>query len=171
MLVAVSLAGLVFDRAAVEGRIVAEMRDLIGHEGAEVAETLLRHAGNRDMGALSVGIGLVVLLVGATTVFVELQDALNRIWKAEAGSGRGALSSFVKERLDESGMQLHPAPHDERARHVVLQESPRQRRGPTRAARAETAAGRATLTAPSASERRRYPVSPRSASLVAGTIT
>ena len=44
VLMAVAVAGLVFDRATVEGRIVTEMRLLVGAEGSEVVQTVLRHA-------------------------------------------------------------------------------------------------------------------------------
>lgn len=106
VLMTVALAGLLFERVAVEHTIVAEMRSLIGDSGAEVVHTILRNADDPETGALSVAIGAVVLLVGATTVFVQLQDALNRIWKVDVSSRGSAIWSFLKGRLLSLAMVL-----------------------------------------------------------------
>jgi membrane protein len=108
VLMAVAVAGLVFERATVESRIVTEMRLLVGSEGSQVVETVLRHSRDPGKGTLSVLVGGAVLLLGATTVFVQLQNSLNRIWKvAAAPSGSaGMLWAFVKERLMSLAMVL-----------------------------------------------------------------
>jgi membrane protein len=106
VLVAVAVAGLVFERATVEGKIVTEMRLLVGAEGSEVVQTVLRHARDPEKGALSVVIGIAVLFLGATTVFVQLQSSLNRIWKVDESAHAGVLRVFVKERLLSLAMVL-----------------------------------------------------------------
>jgi membrane protein len=106
VLMAVAVAGLVFDRATVESRMVTEMRLLVGAEGSEVVQTVLRHARDREKGALSVIIGTAVLLFGATTVFAQLQSSLNRIWKVDPGGQGSLLWGFVKERLLSLAMVL-----------------------------------------------------------------
>ncbi len=106
VLMVVAVAGLVFDRATVEGRMVTEMRLLVGAEGSEVVQTVLRHARDREKGALSVLIGTAVLLFGATTVFVQLQSSLNRIWKVDGHPQASVLWVFVKERLLSLAMVL-----------------------------------------------------------------
>jgi membrane protein len=108
VLMTVAVAGLIFDRATVEGRIVSEMGLLIGSEGSEVVQTVLRHASDPAKGTLSVVIGTAVLLLGATTVFAQLQSSLNRIWKVEESSrgSAGMLWLFVKERLLSLAMVL-----------------------------------------------------------------
>jgi membrane protein len=108
VLMTVAVAGLIFDRATVEGRIVSEMGLLIGSEGSEVVQTVLRHASDPAKGTLSVVVGSALLLLGATTVFVQLQSSLNRIWKVEespSGSVR-MLWFFLKERLLSLAMVL-----------------------------------------------------------------
>jgi len=106
VLMVVAVAGLVFDRTTVEGRMVTEMRLLVGAEGSEVVQTVLRHARDREKGALSVVIGTAVLLFGATTVFVQLQSSLNRIWKVDERPRSSVLWVFVKERLLSLAMVL-----------------------------------------------------------------
>ena len=99
VLMAVAVAGLIFERATVEGKIVTEIRLLVGVEGSEVVQTVLRHASDPEKSAHSVVIGIAVLLLGATTVFVQLQSSLNRIWKVEENPQASMLWVLVKERL------------------------------------------------------------------------
>ena len=106
VLIAVAVAGLVFDRATVEGKIVTEIRLLVGAEGSEVVQTVLRHASDAEKGTLSVAIGIAVLFLGATTVFAQLQSSLNRIWKVEESAHTSVLWVFVKERLLSFAMVL-----------------------------------------------------------------
>ena len=106
VLITVSFAGLVFERAAVEGRVASEIRGLVGHDGAEVVQTVMRHTNDRGKGLISVAIGMIFLLVGATTVFVQLQDSLNRIWKVDTSLRGGAIHTFIKERVLSLAMVL-----------------------------------------------------------------
>src|SRR5262245_60758699 len=99
VLLAVAVAGLVFERGAVEHRIIAEMGVLIGAEGADAVELVLRNADDPARGARSVVISIVLLAVGATTVFAQLQASLNRIWNVEANPRRSAVLEFVKARM------------------------------------------------------------------------
>ena len=106
VLMTVALAGLVFERTAVERKLVAEMRDLVGAAGAEVTQAVLRNAHDAEQEAWSLAIGLVILLVGATTVFVQLQGTLNRIWRVDSNPGGSAIWGFLKERLLSIAMVL-----------------------------------------------------------------
>ena len=106
VLMAVAVAGLIFDHATVEGKIVNEIRLLVGPEGSEVVQTVLRHASDPEKSARSVVIGIAVLLLGATTVFVQLQSSLNRIWKVEESTQASVLWVLVKERLLSLAMVL-----------------------------------------------------------------
>jgi membrane protein len=99
VLLAVAVAGLVFERPAVEGRIVGEMRALVGDEGADVVEMVLRHANDPSRGARSVAVGMILLAVGATTVFAQLQNSFNRIWRVDDRHRRSVVWVFLKERL------------------------------------------------------------------------
>ncbi len=80
LLVVAGIAGLVFGEAAARGELVNQFRDLMGSEGAAVAETTLASGKSKTGGVLSTVIGVVILLVGSTGVFAELQGALNAVW-------------------------------------------------------------------------------------------
>jgi membrane protein len=106
VLMAVAVAGLIFDHATVEGKIVNEIRLLVGPEASEVVQTALRHASDPEKSARAVVIGIAVLLLGATTVFVQLQSSLNRIWNVEERPQASVLWVLVKERLLSLAMVL-----------------------------------------------------------------
>ncbi|HLU39427.1 MAG TPA: YihY/virulence factor BrkB family protein, partial [Planctomycetota bacterium] len=72
------------------GEIFAQLRGLMGESGAHAIEELVQHAGRREgEGAVAATVGVVVLALGATTVFGELQNALDRIWEAPAREEKG----------------------------------------------------------------------------------
>jgi YihY family inner membrane protein len=97
VLVTVAGASLLFRREDVEARIVTEIQGLVGQAGAEVIQSVLRSSDDPATSRLSLAIGIVTLLAGATTVFVQLQDSLNRVWDVEARPKERDLS--LKERL------------------------------------------------------------------------
>lgn len=100
VLVVIAIAGLVFEREAVEGRIVGEMRALVGGAGAEVIETVIRNMQGPKRGVISLVVGILTLVIGATTVFVQLQSALNQIWEVKADPDKkGGLLELVRDRL------------------------------------------------------------------------
>jgi len=81
LVIAVSLSGLIFGHDAARGQIVDELRGLIGKDGAQAVENLLRHAREPAPGFLATLLGIGTLFIGASGVFGELQAALNIIWK------------------------------------------------------------------------------------------
>lgn len=101
LLVVVAVAGFAFERADVETRIVEQMQGLIGASGAEAIQLVLRNAHGPESGVLALVVGVVTLVFGATTAFVELQSALNRIWDVEADPTRkrNAIWALVRDRL------------------------------------------------------------------------
>jgi membrane protein len=98
MVIAIAIVGLVFGEQAARGEIGGELSTTLGRPAAAAIEDLLRQ--NRDAGgnALASLIGLVVLLVGASGVFVELEDALNTIWKVPPERSATVLA-FVRDRF------------------------------------------------------------------------
>jgi membrane protein len=80
LVIVIAVAGAIFGRDAVQGQIVGQLQGLIGHEGAVVVQGVIQSASEPERGLVAGGISVVVLLVGATTVFAELQSALDRIW-------------------------------------------------------------------------------------------
>lgn len=103
LLIVISIAGLIFGVEAARGEIVGQLQDLMGRQGAEAVQGLLESVSKPAQGVTATIIGAVLLLIGATTVFGELQDALDRIWRAPKRN-RGGLWSLVRARLLSFGM-------------------------------------------------------------------
>jgi membrane protein len=82
LLAAISVAGLVFGREAAQGAMVGELGALIGTEGASAIETMIASARDAESSILGMTLGIGTFLILASGAFVELQDALNIIWKA-----------------------------------------------------------------------------------------
>ena len=78
----------------------------MGEEGAKAIEGLLASVSKPKEGIVATVIGIVVLLLGATTVFGELQDALDRIWRAPAREDASGLWRLLRARLLSFGMIL-----------------------------------------------------------------
>ena len=83
VLLVTAIAGLVIGRQAAQDALMGEVGGLIGQEAATTLQQLAASANNTRAGAIATIFGISTILIGATTVFVELQTSLNRIWKAK----------------------------------------------------------------------------------------
>ncbi|HEU4921625.1 MAG TPA: YihY/virulence factor BrkB family protein [Burkholderiales bacterium] len=106
LLIVIAVAGLVFGDEAARGEIFGQLVGLIGEEGAKGVEGLVQAADEPKEGMLSTVIGVVVLIIGATTVFGELQNALDRIWRAPAREQSSGWWNLLRTRLLSFGMIL-----------------------------------------------------------------
>lgn len=84
LLIAISIAGLVFGQEAASGHIYYEIRSLVGHQGAEAIQTVIANSQNKEEGFWATAIGIVTLLVASTALFGQLQSSLNKVWNVEA---------------------------------------------------------------------------------------
>jgi membrane protein len=105
LVIVIAIGGLVLGHDAAQSAIIAQLRDLVGDAGADAISGMLASTSDLGTGALALCIGIVVLLVGATTAFAELQDDLNRIWKAKPRAGSG-IWNMIRSRLLTFGMVL-----------------------------------------------------------------
>ena len=83
LVIAIGIAGLAFGPEAVRGEIVHQVDDLIGMEGGRAVQALLKGASNHSAGVLATVIGSITFLLTATGAFLELQYALNTIWRVK----------------------------------------------------------------------------------------
>src|SRR5688572_23776412 len=97
LMVAITIAGFAFGAEAVRGEIVGQLDHLIGREGALAVQGLLEGAARRPAGFFGTLLGGITFLVAATGAFLELQIALNTIWRVKPKPGR-YLHAFVIDR-------------------------------------------------------------------------
>lgn len=95
---AVSAASLVYGEHGARGKISAELGSIVGGEPARAVEAIVTSARASESGWLGTAIGFVVLLFGASGMFVELQSSLNAVWNVRARPGR-PIVGFLRERL------------------------------------------------------------------------
>ncbi len=105
LLIVISVAGLVFGEQAARGEIMEQLTGLVGQDSARIIETLLQSLNRPGAGVLGTLVGLGALLIGATTVFAELQDAMDRIWRAPSRAP-GGLWVLLRARLLSLGLVL-----------------------------------------------------------------
>ena len=103
LLIVISIAGLIFGVDAARGEIAGQLQGLMGQQGALAVQSLIESVSKPTEGITATLVGGVLLLVGATTVFGELQDALDRIWRAPKRV-KGGLWSLLRARLLSFGM-------------------------------------------------------------------
>ncbi|MBB1073459.1 YihY/virulence factor BrkB family protein [Rhodoferax sp. 4810] len=107
LLIVIAVAGLMFGEDAARGEIAHQLSALMGDAGAKAVQDLLTSVDKPLEGTLATAVGLLMLFVGATTVFAELQDALDRIWRVAAvREPSSGWLSLVRARLLSFGMIL-----------------------------------------------------------------
>ena len=98
LVLTISIAGLVFGTEAAQQAIMTQIESLVGPQSAAAIKQMLEIAQRPSSGALASAIAVVTLLLGASGVFAQLQDALNTVWGVEPKAGRG-LWGTIKDRL------------------------------------------------------------------------
>lgn len=98
LLLVIAVAGIAFGEEAARGALIGELSGLIGTQAGEAVQAMIANAGRFEGGIVATVVGLATLLFGATTVFAELQDALNRIWKAQPPD-LSTLTALVRARF------------------------------------------------------------------------
>jgi membrane protein len=97
------LSSLFLGQQAVEGEIYGQIRGFIGHDAAMQVQDMIKNASLADSGTFSAIIGIIALLVGATTMFAELQDSVNMIWGLKPKPNVGIMRT-IKNRLLSFGL-------------------------------------------------------------------
>ncbi|MEH2317177.1 YihY/virulence factor BrkB family protein [Nostoc sp.] len=98
LIIVIAIAGAVFGEEAARGQIVGQIQGLVGKDGAQFIQTAIQNANKPHTGAIASIISVVVLLVGATGLFTELQDSLNTIWEVKPKPGR-AINNMIRLRF------------------------------------------------------------------------
>jgi membrane protein len=105
LIVIVAVAGLVFGRDAAQAALIGQLQELLGAGAGEAINDMLVRASDLGTGVLGIAVGVGGLLLATTTAFVELQDDLDRIWKAEPRVGSG-IWNLLRSRLVSFAMVL-----------------------------------------------------------------
>ena len=106
LLIVISVAGFFFGEAAARMEIFAQISQLVGEDSATTLDTVLVSLDQPAASAVGMLVGLGTLLVGATSVFVELQNAMDRIWQVPPRPEFSGVRDFFRVRLLSLGLVL-----------------------------------------------------------------
>jgi len=98
LVIVIAMAGAVFGRDAAQGEIVGEIRGMVGEEGATAIQGLIESASRPGASLVATTVGLAILLFGSTSVFAQLQSALNAIWNVPPREHVG-LWDMIRDRF------------------------------------------------------------------------
>lgn len=104
LVVIVTVAGYFFGKEAVHGQIAAQITSTLGSETANQIQDIIIKATESKNSLLASIIGILVILLGATGVFVQFQKSLNTIWNVQADATKSGIISFLKARLFSFGL-------------------------------------------------------------------
>ncbi|CAM3977873.1 YihY/virulence factor BrkB family protein [Vreelandella rituensis] len=99
IIIAVTVIGVVLGEDAAQGQIVAQLQGTLGTDAAMAIEQAVAQSRIEESGLLPTLLGVLALLVGATTVFAQMQFSLNTIWGVTAKPTSNSLFIFLKNRL------------------------------------------------------------------------
>lgn len=106
LVIAIAVAGFIFGQDAAQGEIVAQLRSVIGVDGAVAIQGLLKSASEPAAGIIATVISVITLAVGSTAVFAELQSALDRIWRVPVAVKENGIWALLRTRLLSFGLIL-----------------------------------------------------------------
>ncbi len=98
LLIIINLTGFFFGAEAVRGEIFGQINGLVGNAAALQIQEIIKNVTLSHSNTFATLVGIVILIVGASGVFVEIQDSINFIWGLKAKPKRG-LVKFIKNRL------------------------------------------------------------------------
>jgi len=98
MIVILFLADLFWGREAIQERLYSQIQDLVGSKAAIQIQEVIKNATIDSSNTLTTVVGFITLFIGATTVFAEIQDSINIVWKLRVKPKQG-FSKFLLSRL------------------------------------------------------------------------
>ncbi len=96
IVIAVAVAALFYGQQATQGRLASEIQGMAGPEAARTIQSIVRSAYKPRTGVIATLLGLAALAFGASSVFVELRDAMNTIWKVSPPTGRNNAATVLR---------------------------------------------------------------------------
>lgn len=94
LIIVIAVSDIFYGRAAIEGSLYGQIAGLVGVEAASQIQDTIRAAALSKSSSVATTIGVITLLVGATSVFSEIQDSINYIWKLKVKPRKGI--AFLK---------------------------------------------------------------------------
>ena len=104
LIIVIAIAGFVWGEEAASGYLYTQLGGILGDEGTRAVQAMVASASDKKDGVIASVTGVVLLALGATTVFAELQSDLDRIWKAPAVKKPEGLWGMLRSRVLSLGL-------------------------------------------------------------------
>jgi membrane protein len=101
IIIVIWVSELLYRDKSIEGTLYGQIENLVGSDAALQIQEIIRNSALSSEGSFATIVGLITLLIGATSVFGEIQDSINQIWmlKAKPKKGRGWLRLIINRLL------------------------------------------------------------------------
>ncbi|MCX6216674.1 YihY/virulence factor BrkB family protein [Spirosoma sp.] len=99
----ISVVSIFLGQDAIQGQIFSQINGLVGNEAAKQIQDMIKSVSLSGKTNTALAIGIITLVIGATSIFVEIQDSVNLIWRVKAKPKRGWLK-LIKDRLLSSSL-------------------------------------------------------------------
>lgn len=99
LILLISFAGILFGRDAVKGKLFYQINGLVGNEAALQIQEIIQNIEQSQFSTSGAAIGIVILIIGATGVFAEIQDSINYIWSLKSKPKKGWLKLLINRLL------------------------------------------------------------------------
>lgn len=99
LIIIISLAGIFYGKEAVQGKIYYQLNGIVGSAAAVQIQEIIQNIEKSQLSASGAVIGIIVLIIGATGVFTEIQESINYIWSVKAKPQKGWLKLLINRLL------------------------------------------------------------------------
>ena len=106
LIIAIAISGFFFGAEAASGQVFGQLQGLVGSDGAAALQAIVRSASQPVDGILATATGVVIMVLGATGVFAELQNAMDRIWRVSGDSYQSSFWQVLRRRIASFGLML-----------------------------------------------------------------
>ncbi|MES2418348.1 MAG: YihY/virulence factor BrkB family protein [Bacteroidota bacterium] len=89
IIIIISSASLIYSQDAIENKLFSQINNFVGHDAAVQIQGFVANASLSGKSSFALVIGIIILIIGATAVFTEIQDSINLIWKVRAVPKKG----------------------------------------------------------------------------------
>ncbi len=99
LIIIISIVGSIFGRDAVQGNVYGQLQSLVGSKAALQIQDIIANVQNSHNTTIGTIIGIIILFIGATGIFTEIQGSINFIWSVKAKPKKGWLKYLINRAL------------------------------------------------------------------------
>lgn len=99
LIVLLSLVGIFYGQDAAQGKLFGQINEFVGADAAKQIQEILTNMALSGKSTFAIITGIITLIIGATGVFIEIQDSINQIWRVKAIPKKGWLKLIINRVL------------------------------------------------------------------------